>query len=119
MSLVYNWKVKGLKVANATNLQDVVIGTQWECIGTDNEGNFGTFYGATPFKVSDVDPDNFIDFNNLTEQEVLGWIQDVATGTYWDHINGQILKQVEDKKNPISEVTTMPWEPPAANTPTP
>jgi hypothetical protein len=117
MSLTYTWKVKGLKVTNAGSLQDVVIGTQWDCTGTDEDGNSGTFSGATPFKASDVSPDNFIDFSDLTEQEVLGWIQAVAVGSYWDHINGQILKQVAVKKNPVTEVSHMPWDPPTENNP--
>lgn len=111
MAITYTWKVTALKKVNAANLENVIIGTRWEKIGTDEEGNEGKFNGATPFKVSDIDPDNFIDWDNLSEEVVLSWIKPVVTGTYEDHVNEQIMKQIRDKKSPVSEVTHMPWDP--------
>lgn len=116
MALTYTWKVTGLKKTNAGDLTGVVIGTQWQCTGTDADGNSGTFSGATPFKAADVNPDNFVDFDALTEETVLGWIKPVVTGNYWDHVNEQIQKQIDAKKNPIEDVSQMPWGPFDANT---
>lgn len=109
MAITYSWKVTGLKKTSANNLNDVVVGTQWQCIGTDEDGNTGRFSGATPFKSSDIDPDNFVDFANLTEETVLSWIQPVVNGTYWDHVSEQIQKQINQKKNPVVDVNEMPW----------
>lgn len=121
MAITYTWKVKGLKKTSAAGLSDVVIGTQWECTGTDSDGNAGTFSGATPFKAADVNVDEFVDFADLTEATVLSWIQPVVTGGYWDHVKEQIQKQIDAKKNPIVDVSEMPWAPapapaPSANT---
>jgi hypothetical protein len=59
-------------------------------------------------------PDNyvFIPFEELTEEEVINWIQAVVTGGYEEHVNNLIQKQIDDKKNPVVEAS-LPW---ASNT---
>jgi len=116
MAITYTWKVTGLKKTSTEGLSDVVIGTQWNCKGTDEDGNEGTFSGATPFKASDVNVDSFVNFSQLTEETVLSWIKPVVTGGYWDHVKEQIQKQINGKKNPIVDVPHMPWAPAPANT---
>jgi hypothetical protein len=115
--LTYNWKLKTLKKTGVANLNNVIIGTQWELKGTDADGNFAFFHGATPFRAEEVDPNNFIDYNSLTEETVLGWIKPAVTGGYWDHVNEQILKEIDSKKNPVEDVygENLPWIP-SANT---
>ena len=109
--LTYNWKLNSLRKTSAANLSNVVIGTTWTLTGTDADNYSGTFSGATPFKVAELDPSSFIDYNSLTEDIVLGWVQAVVVGSYKDHIDEQINKQIRDKKNPVEEATgnTLPW----------
>jgi hypothetical protein len=109
--LTYNWKLNSLKKTSAANLSNVVIGTTWTLTGTDADNYSGTFSGATPFKVAELDPSSFIDYNSLTEDIVLGWVQAVVVGSYKDHIDEQINKQIRDKKNPVEEATgnNLPW----------
>ena len=111
MALTYNWKLNSLRKTSAANLSNVVIGTTWTLTGTDADNYSGTFSGATPFKVAELDPSSFIDYNSLTEDIVLGWVQAVVVGNYKDHIDEQINKQIRDKKNPVEEATgnNLPW----------
>lgn len=119
MSLTYTWKLTALTKANSAELTDVVIGTRWECTGTDQDGNSGTFNGATPFNLAEAGGENFVPFDQLTEEIVLGWIQAVVVGGYKDHIDGQILKQIEAKKHSVSVLNDgqFPWSPPAPPAP--
>jgi len=116
MALTYSWKITGLKKTNvpSANLTDVVVGTRWEVTGTDADGNSGAFQGATPFRASEVDPNNFIDWNDLTEETVLGWIKGIVVGGYATHVHEQIMNQINNKKNPIVDADYLPWDP---NTP--
>ena len=109
--LTYNWKLINLRKTTAANLSNVVIGTTWTLTGTDVDDYSGTFSGATQFKVAELDPSSFIDYNSLTEDIVLGWVQAVVVGSYKDHIDEQINKQIRDKKNPVEEATgnNLPW----------
>ena len=109
--LTYTWKLISLRKTNAANLSNVVIGTNWTLTGTDSDNYSGTFNGATPFRSAELDPNNFIDYNSLTEEIVLGWIQAVVVGGYMDHVNEQINKQIRDKKNPVDDASgnNLPW----------
>lgn len=118
MAFTYTWKLKSLKKADADNLSGVIVGTQWECTGTDENGLSGTFHGATPFNLNEVDPNSFTPYEDLTELQVLGWIQAVVVGSYKDHVDAQIQKQVDAQKNPVVEVNdgTFPWDTPSNST---
>lgn len=107
----YSWKLKGLKKTNTQSLNNVIVQTYWEKTGVDENGNDGTFTGATPFDLSTVDTNNFISYEDLTEEIVLGWIQSVVIGQYEEHVNGQIQKQINEKVNLIEDVSNdeLPW----------
>jgi hypothetical protein len=109
MSITYTWAVTGMKVTNVGSETNYVVQTYWTKTGTDANGNTGTFNGATPFAPT-PDQQNFIPFEQLTEQIVLSWIQPVVTGSYEDHVNGVIAKQIAEKIDPVNE-QPLPWNP--------
>lgn len=111
MAVTYTWKLTSLKKTDAANLTNVVVGTRWECTGTDEEDNTGLFNGATTFSATAVDPNNFVDWNNLTEEIVLSWIQDVLNRGGMDHVQAQIQKQIDAKKSVVQEISAnnFPW----------
>lgn len=90
----YTWEVTDMKTVNADGVENAVIQTYWKKTGTDAEGNQGTFTGATPFAISSINPDDFIPYDQLTEEIVLGWIQAIVVGAYEEHVNAQIEKQI-------------------------
>lgn len=99
----YTWEVTGLKTTNGGG----VVQTYWKKTGTDADGNTGTFSGATPFDV-DESAEDYIPFEDLTEADVLGWIQAVVVGSYEEHVNGQIQKQIDQQT--VTDAA-MPWAP--------
>jgi hypothetical protein len=113
MSTTYSWKITSIKKVDTPNLPGVIFQTHWKKIGTDSDGNTGEFNGATPFDPKTVDPENFTAFENLTEEQVLGWIQAVVVGDYERHVNSRIAEQIEAKRNPSEEVSdgALPWQP--------
>ncbi len=123
MSLTYTWSIKSLKKQDdpSTELNDIIVQTYWECTGTDENGNSGTFNGATPFEPDQIDAANFTAYENLTEAQVIGWIQSVVNANpgYKAHIEEQIQKQIDAIVTPITEVTdgALPWAAPAETTP--
>lgn len=115
MSLTYEWKIKSLKKQNdpSVELDDIIVQTYWECIGSDEDGNSGTFHGATPFDPDQIDPEEFTAYEDLTEAQVLSWIQDVVNTNvgYKNHIDEQIQKQIDAILRPMVEITGsgLPW----------
>ena len=122
MTLTYTWKIKSLKKQDdpSAELDDIIVQTYWECTGTDSANNSGTFHGATPFEPDQVDADNFTSYEDLTETQVLSWIQAVVNDspTYKAHIDQQIQKQIDAIVRPMVEVNAdaLPWAEPTANT---
>lgn len=112
MAITYTWEVTGIRTTTLNNTPNVVVQTYWRKIGEDENGLRGTFNGATPFS-SDSMPagTTFIPFEQLTEADVLSWIKAIVVDSYEEHVNGQILKQINDAKNPIVDAP-LPWAPP-------
>ena len=122
MALTYTWKIRSLKKQDdpSAELNDIIVQTYWECTGTDEDDNSGTFHGATPFEPDQVDPEEFTAYEDLTEAQVLSWIQDGVNGNpnYKAHIDEQIQKQIDAIVRPTIDVNTdaLPWAPPGSNT---
>ncbi len=113
MAITYNWEVTGVKVKNevidGVTYENAVCQTYWKKIGTDENGNTGSFNGATPFTLNPNDDSGpFIAYQDLTEADILGWIKSVVVGHYEDHVNACIQKQIDEAVNPITE-PSLPW----------
>jgi hypothetical protein len=106
-----------MKVTKVGTETDYVVQTYWTKTGTDENGNTGTFSGATPLDPNPEQTD-FIPYDQLTQEIVLSWIQPVVTGFYEEHVNQQIAKQIADKVDPVTE-PTLPWAPPEPTPTTP
>lgn len=118
MGLTYEWKLVGLKKQNSINIEDAVVGTSWKLTGTDEDGNVGTFSGATPFSISTINTGSFTPYTELTEEQVLNWIKNHVSGSnvstnYWGHITEAIQKEIDGKKWAKVDVTEtdLPWSP--------
>jgi hypothetical protein len=126
MALTYEWKLTGLRKQNTDTFTDVVVGTHWTVTATDEQGNTGTFTGATPFKPQDLNADGFIDYKDLTEELVLDWVKNTVAGNnvatnYWAHIYERIMEQINSKKYNRLDVSTndLPWSPTSGSTAAP
>ena len=108
MTITYEWKITGIKTQDVGEVKNVVVQTYWTKTGTDENGNKGIFTGATPFKPDETPVDQMKPFEQLTEADVIGWIQRVVVGQYAEHVDGQIQKQID--KQTIAEAK-MPWAP--------
>ena len=108
----YTWELTSLKRKNTDVAENIVVQTFWKKIGTDENGNVGSFSGATPFDLSTVDPDNFVSYEDLTEEVILTWIQNVVVGDYERHVNEKIAEQIDAIVSPVVSVTGgFPWQP--------
>ena len=119
MAIDYTWAVTSLRKTTDGDIDNVVVQTSWTCTGTDEDGDSGVFSGATPFALNSVNPDNFIPYEELTEGDIIGWIQAVVIGDYKNHVDYQIEKQIALVKDPVVDVPSgdLPWAEPAPEEP--
>lgn len=113
MSLTYTWKIERIGRKSTSTIENAIVQTHWTLTGTNSDGVSGTFTGATPFKLSTVDPTNFVSYENLTEETVLEWIKNVVNSdlSYKEHIDSKILEEIADVTEPTTEVTSgFPWQ---------
>ena len=111
MAITYTWAVTGMKVTQVGTESNYVVQTYWTKTGTTDAGVTGTFSGATPFKPN-PDQADFVPFDQLTQDIVLGWIQPIVVDAYEEHVNNVIAEQIAAKINPVTE-PPLPWAPPA------
>jgi hypothetical protein len=123
MGFTYEWKLTGLKKQNSTNIEDAVVGTNWKVIGTDEDGNEGSFTGATPFSIEQINTGSFTSYSELTEAQVLNWVKNHVSGSnqstnYWGHISDVIQREIDSKKWVKVEVSEidLPWSPTSGST---
>lgn len=116
MELSYKWKITEITKKKVENTDDVVLHSRWKLTGTNPDtGTEGSFAGATPLEYDADNLENFVPFDSLTEDLVIGWVSASVTGPngYFDHISEQIEAQIEKTDNPIEEVEedNLPWSP--------
>jgi hypothetical protein len=104
MSLTYTWSITGMK----TNENDAVVQTYWKKVGTDANGNVGTFSGATPFKIEEGQ--DLVPLGQLTETHVLNWVKSMVVGDYETHVDSQIQKDLDRNKSIVKDIK-LPWAP--------
>tara|TARA_R110002167_G_scaffold197328_2_gene400366 strand:- start:434 stop:790 length:357 start_codon:yes stop_codon:yes gene_type:complete len=108
MNITYVWAITGMKMAPSLDgLTDVVTNVQFNYTGTDSESGFSSiFNGAFP-----VPPPNSVDFiplADLTEAEVIAWIQPIYP---MDHPNEVVEEGIQNQITPTNEDAPMPWAP--------
>jgi hypothetical protein len=95
------------------SLTDVVITADWRCngietIGTGDDAKTynGTCYGSASFAPP---TENFTPYEDLTEQQVLGWC--FSNGVDKTAIEANVSAQINDQINPPIIAPPLPWLP--------
>ena len=84
-----------------------VITAHWRCKAVDNSGDESVMtssYGSCSFE-PDTSAEDFIPFDQLTEEIVLGWVYDVIDKSAMEAI---ALEKLDKVVNP-SQVAGLPW----------
>lgn len=108
MSNSYTWLISSLDcIPDVDGLTDYVVIAHWTCTGTD--GTFsGSVYNTQSFTVDPAKPD-YIPFADLTEAEVISWVQDSLGSDTVDAVYRSIDQQIEAQVNPPIVTPPLPW----------
>jgi hypothetical protein len=108
--MVFDWIISAMDCKiHEGEMTDVVQTVHWRYNATDvveEKTYFAEMYGATA--VGEPTPDNFTDYNSLTKEQVVGWLEETLDVTMMQE---NLTKQIELQINPID--VTLP--PPFAN----
>lgn len=104
---LYTWSVAALDISNEDpNFPKKVTTVHWRLDGTFADTNGGV-YGANA--VGEPAPANFVDFDNLTEAEVIAWVEAALGDEEVAELKANIDAQIADKIAPKSETLSPPW----------
>lgn len=108
MAIEFDWHFNAIKVKPIQdNLIDVVVSYEWRRCALDGE-YFVESYGS--INLSDPDPNNFKDYDNLTKQDLISWTIDKLTQEKIDKFDASLAAQIENLKNPPLLSKPVPWE---------
>jgi len=94
MDITYTWEITNVKVKDVGDNKNVIHQVYWKKIGRTRYGDTGVFVGATPIDTSSVDPDNFVDFDKIKENDIIKWIENIVVGDYEKTVNEDIESQI-------------------------
>jgi hypothetical protein len=114
MSVIYTWKILGLRTTTTEDRNNIIVGVDWEKTGTEN-GFKGSYTDFASFPISAVNTDSFVPFEELTEDEVLIWVRNTISGEFETVVDMQIKSQIDSQANQTVAVE-LPWAAPVANT---
>jgi len=111
MAITYTWSVESMDTAPSEDgLTNVVKTVHWRANAEEVVGEetyTATVYGSVG--VGDPTPDNFVDYADLTEADVLAWVWDSSEDFKTDQ-EANLANQIEDQKNPKIETLPNPWQ---------
>ena len=101
MATVITWNISQLDcVPQAPEGADYVVTAHWSCNGVDGDYS-GSVYNTCGFAV--VQGENFTPYNQLTQDQVLGWCW--ANGVD----KAAVEQQIQNAKNPPVVSPKLPW----------
>jgi hypothetical protein len=103
------WTVSAMDCkVSEDNLSDVVYCVHWRVSKTEVDGD--KTYSASVYSTCSVpgpNPASFVPYDQLTQDEVLGWIW--ANGVDKDATEAAVAQQIENQKNPPIVAPALPW----------
>ena len=105
MSTTFNWVITAMDcVPQTTEGANYVITAHWTCNGVDGDYT-GSVYSTCSFPV--VQEPDFVPYENLTQDEVLGWCW--ANGVDKTATEAAVQTQIDNAKNPPVTQPPLPW----------
>ena len=107
----YSWQIKQLVTRTSTSadgveLLDSVVTIHWNRVGLKDDGDTAQINGYTTLDTSSTAAGDFVAFNDLTEETVIGWLDTAITPTLIEDYNAKIA----GKMAKVDEVTrAVPW----------
>jgi hypothetical protein len=95
--ITYTWNFPAFDCrVDEDGMQDVVTTVHWIYIGTNEDGIIASVYGAQA--VGTPTPNAFIPYPDLTEDEVIGWMEETMDV---EALQLNIAEQIELIINPV------------------
>ena len=93
---------------------DVVFTVHWTLTGTDGTYS-GSVYGSVGVSLDPAAP--FTPYASLTQEQVIGWVQDAMGPEQVAAYEANVAAQIDAQINPSVVTPPLPWAAPVSDTP--
>lgn len=107
MSTTYQWEIANIETKTEGSNVDSIVVAHWVKIAIADDGARARFCGATP--LTSVNTSNFTPYADLTEAQVIGWVQASLHEEEERHVNEQLEAALEAERNP-QVMKANPWD---------
>jgi hypothetical protein len=106
MAITFKFSVLEMSVSPQRDNQDNVVRTvTWQCVA-EKDGLTATAYGIAALQGAQK---NFVPFEDLTESEVLQWLDDALSNDELREIYFDLERQINERQAPSVVVKPLPW----------
>lgn len=105
----YTWRINTITKKTISDTDSVIFNVVWEKFGIDEDGHSGVYKISTRLNTSDINSDNFIAYEDLSEDIVIGWIKSVINEEEVDKYIQNEIKRAKDKEIQV-ENGNFPWQ---------
>lgn len=106
-TIEYKWGFPAFDVTYSVGeLQNVVSTVHWTLTATEGTYTAST-YGS--LGVDEPAPEQFVAYEELTEEEVIQWVTDTMGEEQVQSMEDRLASQIKSQKEPVSGTMTPPW----------
>lgn len=107
MKLIYKWEFAAPRVLlSEDGLNNIVSSIPWKLVATVSEDKPYIAFYSTVTNLSKPSDDNFVPFEQLTEDDVISWISSVENiEQIKEYLHGEIDSQI----NPVEKIIDFPF----------
>ena len=103
--ITYTWSISQLDCAPSENgLTNVVKVIHWGLVGQDDSGVSASINNSYP--LPSPSPEAFTDYSTLTEETVIGWLQNSLDVGY---LQTKLANEIASQYNPPITPLPLPW----------
>jgi hypothetical protein len=107
MAITYNWTIQAMDcIPQIDGETDYVVTAHWNVSATDGTYT-SSVYGTQSFNYDAGKA--FIPYENLTESEVVTWVQDGMGAESVASLEANLNTQIENQINPPIVTPPLPW----------
>lgn len=108
--ITYKWKIQKLEYYTHKNGYDQVVHCiHWVLIGTDEDNHTYATFGAQTLNNIDLDPNKYVAFEDLTEEQVILWLEESLGQDRIRESQNTIETQIHNMINPPNVLADPPW----------
>jgi hypothetical protein len=108
MTIEYTWEISQLEGPKSQDgLQDVVTTVHWRLNADDGQGHTASRYGTADMGA--VDPAQFTPFADLTQQQVIVWVENALGAPEVEAIKTRLANDIAEQINPPTFSKPAPW----------